>query len=359
MSMERAPPATLTGDGPTPDRSSFTVLVPLDGSSFGESALPHARALSQLADGEVHLLTVLGPERGGRDGGEGAELRLQIAEAETYLEGVADPLREAGIEVTVEVRRGRPAEEIVRTAGRLEALLVALAARPRREEAHLVSRGVAHAVMASGVASVLVARGDAGARVPAVWREASYGTVLGLVDGSSPSDRALSLARDVARIEDAEVLSVQIEPGARSDRRGGSRSAAPETTAGPTKAWTAFLEHPDGAETAADGGTGRTRTVRCPGIPQALEKIVREVEPDLVVFAAHGAGEAEGTYGHCARWLLAHVDAPVLALQDRPVRPDDAAIEPPEVGRRHRPARPGRGRRPRPQAPTDSPASAE
>lgn len=218
---------------------------------------------------------------------------------------------------------------------------MALAARPRREEANLVSRGVALAVMGSGVASVLVARGNGDRRLPALWREARYRTVMAPVDGSAPSRRALELAAAVAEGEDAELLSVRIEPGEgrgpgrRGDHRGVDRPAGGEP---PT--WTACLERSAGEE-PADDATER-RTVRCPGVPEAVEEVARGIGPDLLVFAAHGGGEAAGTYGACARWLLLHADAPVLVLQDRPVGPSGAGLGRPGGVRRRR--RRGRSR---------------
>lgn len=310
-----------------------SVLVPLDGSSFGESVLPHVRVIAKGADSEVHLLSVLDPERPGATGAGSAEMRLQVVEAETYLESVARRLRESGLDVGAEVRMGRPAEEIVRAVDELQADLVALAARPRRDDAHLVSRGVARAVMASGVASFLVARGNGGARLPALWREARYRNVLVPVDESPPSDRALGVAEEVASDEGGEVLSVHVEPGGQSGKTGRSRPGTRVPAAAAPGSWAVCLERPGGRE---DGRVVETRTVRCPGIAQAIADVVGRVEPDLVVLAAHGAGGSEAPYGHCARWLLQHADATILLLQDRPAQPHDVGTGRPGIrhGRR-------------------------
>lgn len=348
-------PTDAGPDASSSDAPFSSVLVPLDGSSFGESVLPHVRTVARPGASEVRLLSVLDPDLAGGTEAGGAETRLQAVEAETYLEGVAERLRDAGFDVEVEVLTGRPGEEIVRAADRTDADLVALAARPRRSEAHLVSRGVARAVMAAGVASLLVARGNGGpARLPAVWREARYRRVLVPEDGSPPSDRALELAAEVARYGKAEVVSVRVEPGGRSEEGGGVGSGAGGRAGAPAESWRVCLDRAEHRPAGASGAAER-RSARCAGIPQAVEEVAAEVEPDLVVFAAHGEGGAEGTYGHCARWLLLHADAPILVYQDRPRRPLEAGADRPGIRRRRR-IRPGSHPHGRPGVPAGSTA---
>lgn len=355
MSPRNATTPTDAGpDASSADGPFSSVLVPLDGSPFGESVLPHVRAVARPGASQVRLLSVLDPELTGGNEAGCAEMRLQAVEAETYLEGVAERLRDAGLDVEVEVLTGRPGEEIVRAADRTDADLVALAARPRRSEAHLVSRGVARAVMAAGVASLLVARGDAGERLPALWREARYRRVLVPEDGSPPSDRALELAADVARCGEAEVVTVRVEPGERSEERGGAGSGVGARAGAPAGSWHVCLDRVEDRPEGANGVAER-RSVRCAGIPQAVAEVAAEVEPDLVVFAAHGEGGAEGTYGHCARWLLLHADAPILVYQDRPRRPLEAGADRPGIRRRRR-IRPGAHPHGRPGVPAGSTA---
>jgi nucleotide-binding universal stress UspA family protein len=66
------------------------VLVPLDGSSFAESALPIAVALAQETDGELHLVTVLeAPALALAD-----NARKERARAEAYFDASTARLRE-------------------------------------------------------------------------------------------------------------------------------------------------------------------------------------------------------------------------------------------------------------------------
>lgn len=96
------------------------VLVPLDGSELAECALPEVIKLGRGGIiGEVILLKVIETEvftipRGYETSVDFAALReAHRAEAGTYLEGVQSRLRSEGIDVTIALLEGRPAETIV------------------------------------------------------------------------------------------------------------------------------------------------------------------------------------------------------------------------------------------------------
>lgn len=98
------------------------IVVPLDGSTVAEQALPDATELARLMDVPVHLLRVVDPyvsEHGSLTGmfvDEGAiaqAIREEEAIARGYLESVADRMGKAGVRVTIETVRGHPDRAIV------------------------------------------------------------------------------------------------------------------------------------------------------------------------------------------------------------------------------------------------------
>jgi nucleotide-binding universal stress UspA family protein len=120
-----------------------TILVPLDGSPLAEQVLPYARVLATTLETNLHLLHVLADERsqeaaaatiwGAWGVGSAAGRVPQVPsqqpsrrEVESYLEVLAQPLRDAGLRVTTEVAAGWPAETIVRRATEQEARLIAM-----------------------------------------------------------------------------------------------------------------------------------------------------------------------------------------------------------------------------------------
>lgn len=96
------------------------VLVPLDGSELAECALPEVIKLGRGGViGEVILLKVIEIEvltvpRAYQKSIDFAALReAHHTEAERYLEGIQSRLRSEGINVTIALLEGRPAETIV------------------------------------------------------------------------------------------------------------------------------------------------------------------------------------------------------------------------------------------------------
>ena len=92
------------------------ILVPLDGSTLAESALPKATELARMYGGTVMLLRATEAHlRAGHDLVD-AQIRV-VREAEGYLDVVADRLRTAGCQtVTTSVWYGEPATSIVDAA---------------------------------------------------------------------------------------------------------------------------------------------------------------------------------------------------------------------------------------------------
>ena len=118
-----------------------TMLVPLDGSKFAESVLPHVETLAKQRGAElvnVNLLRVFEEPHVNADYPE-ASMNLTWKEhverirdhfkreAKQYLEGVQKRLTSAGLKVRPEVLMGNPADEIIDYAHRNHPNLVVMA----------------------------------------------------------------------------------------------------------------------------------------------------------------------------------------------------------------------------------------
>ena len=121
-----------------PTGSIQSILVPLDGSSLSERALPSAIELARLSGATLGLVSVI-------DGHQltaalGVDYRSEIGisiEDETrdlarsYLDAKVRELRADAVRVTWEVRIGRPADEIIRAARTTEADLIVMSSHGR------------------------------------------------------------------------------------------------------------------------------------------------------------------------------------------------------------------------------------
>ncbi len=108
------------------------ILVPLDGSSLAEQALPHALAQAERFGAEIVLLKVLEPLPepvfSSPAAVQTAE-KMSAALARDYLEGVARGIREQGIPVQVETVEGRPYVAIIRYAEGQQIDLIVMSTR--------------------------------------------------------------------------------------------------------------------------------------------------------------------------------------------------------------------------------------
>jgi nucleotide-binding universal stress UspA family protein len=114
-----------------------TILVPLDGSKRAEAILPHVDDLAQRYQATVVFLQVVEPEPLiiGPDIVypmiNQQMLEERTRQAETYLTGQQKTFREKGIDVKTHVAYGPMVEEIINSAEREGADLIAMASHGR------------------------------------------------------------------------------------------------------------------------------------------------------------------------------------------------------------------------------------
>lgn len=144
------------------------VLAPLDGSPFSEHAL--TRAVAVLGDAlSIHLLRVielpvfraggaLEPGMSFEYGLVAEYLEATRDEADAYLREIQEVVSEKGHEVTIEVRDGRVAEEILLASTERQADVIAMATHGRGGIGRLVFGSVAESVLSKAEIPLLLIR---------------------------------------------------------------------------------------------------------------------------------------------------------------------------------------------------------
>lgn len=127
------------------------VVVALDGSPVAEAVIPFMLQIAGPLDIEVILVRVNQPVPAMvADGAvpftveNPEEARL---DAEEYLKPIAAELRDKGVRVETQVRRGQPAEEIVTAAREMGADLIAMTTHGRSGLGRLLFGSVAESVL--------------------------------------------------------------------------------------------------------------------------------------------------------------------------------------------------------------------
>ena len=187
------------------------VLLAVDGSDYSEVAISLARALGIGKKAEAAILTVI-PEHVflgghtltdllGRSGVMNAEIQKAKEEKGfALLARLTKSLAAPGQEVEKMIRRGVPADEIVKACRSIQADLVLVGVRGTGDSPEFLLGSVASKVIKYAPCSVLVARG----KIEAVNR------VLVPLDGSKHSDETVRFLLRMPLPPRAEVLAMVV-----------------------------------------------------------------------------------------------------------------------------------------------------
>ena len=190
------------------------ILVPLDGSSLAEQALPCATTLGRgLPAGLVlfHAVSILSETQEYLKNADlkGKTLREQLeAKADTYLRGIAEQLQEAGLDVHTIVRHGPAAEAIVDYAEQENIQQIVMVTHGYTGIDRWTHGSVAERVLQSAGMPVLMVRaqeasGDLQQTMPCQ-------RILVPLDGSEMAEQVLLSASLVAKAFEAEVILFRV-----------------------------------------------------------------------------------------------------------------------------------------------------
>jgi len=136
------------------------ILVPLDGSSFAEEALPHARELAECGGGEIVLVRVDEPYEPPPGIFVPATAIPEVVRlsAGEYLEQLVSRLRLAGIKVESAVLDGKVADAILKYAGEEGVDLIVMSTHGRTGISRLLMGSVAEQIVHGAPCPVLLIR---------------------------------------------------------------------------------------------------------------------------------------------------------------------------------------------------------
>lgn len=173
------------------------ILVPLDGSTFAEAALPLAISLSQKTRAGIHLLAVVEPIPAfAYEEWEAAAREW----SEDYLENVKERIGEkAGGKVTTGLRSGHVVETILNEVSSNHADLMVMATHGRGALSRAWLGSVADAIMRQAKVPVLFVR-PSDEKPPEITKPKGLETILIPLDGSDLSEHALEHATELGEL---------------------------------------------------------------------------------------------------------------------------------------------------------------
>ncbi len=305
-----------------------SILLPLDGSSFAEEALPLAARLAQGQDAALHLVHVIrpAPDVDFKTPGEDLAWRNQVREAASSALGeLASRLRRSGVAAHAEVREGRTVDAILESAREHDADLVVLTTH---------GAGGFRRWWLGSVADTLLRLGDYPLLLVRPWDDTSdreageprFQTVLVPLDGSPASEAVLPHVRWLRDAKEARLLLVRVVP---SPLEVGSLYGIPsvrmesEAHRWQREAARAYLE-----EVAARLGDGEgdvpapdLRVVEASSAAEGILEAARVNGADLIALSTEGrSGFGRTVIGSVADKVIRGAAVPVLAVRPGPSR---------------------------------------
>lgn len=183
------------------------LMVPLDGSTFAETALPLALTISRQTGAKVHLVTVLEPVSSfAYEGWESAAVEW----SEDYFRNLTERIAgRAGGEVTTAILSGHTVERLHEEAEARDADLVVMATHGRGALSRMWLGSVADGFIRETVRPVLLVRPDEEAKTPSDYSQ-TFSTLLVPLDGSTLSESALEHAIEFGELFDASYHLTRI-----------------------------------------------------------------------------------------------------------------------------------------------------
>ena len=170
------------------------ILVPLDGSPLAECVLPHLVAMAASLGAKVAVLHVSESEGGDQRAPalSAVDWQLKTVEAEAYLEGIAQKLHGAGLDVKCQRLEGRAAERIIDYAHQHDTDLILLSSHGRSGLTGWNISSVVQKIIARVRVSTMLVR----AYQPCTAKLAgmSYSRVLCPLDGSQRAEHILPVS---------------------------------------------------------------------------------------------------------------------------------------------------------------------
>ena len=300
------------------------IVVPLDGSELAEGVIPHVAEVIRNRGSHVCLLTVAQvarittsvlPDLLSASSNTREERARVEKELTTYLRAIAGKLEPAAAEVQVNVRFGRPADEILAFAGDADADLIVMSSHGRSGISRWVLGSVVDRVLHGAVYPILI--------VHAKPRQAdpTYQHILVPLDGSELAEQVLPHVRALIRPGYTRIDLISVLANGFSDRTITLLTSSPPglqlSTTALSKAevqLTAYLRSV--AATLREREATVNTSVKHGSPAEEILTHAAEVNADLICMTAHGlSGVSRWMYGNVASKVLQGSHCPVLLVR--------------------------------------------
>ncbi len=295
-----------------------TILVPLDGSTLSERALPTALALGQQPGAEVILARVPAADDA-QTMADGHRPDQARGDAQIYLDTLRLSHQQPGLTLRSRLMTGEVASAIADTAAAEHADLIVMSTHGYSGVTRWLLGSVTEKVLRTAPCPVLAVRAPAGADAPKPIRQIAI-----TLDGSELSERALAPGLELAQRLHADVTLLRCVPytaakGALDEvERGLSRRMQQDLIDEAAAYLAARSASSAQSERLTQSGVTIRTEVRVGPAADNIYEFVETYNTDLIVMATHGrTGVQRWVYGSVTEKVLHSVNTSLLVV--RPV----------------------------------------
>jgi nucleotide-binding universal stress UspA family protein len=293
------------------------ILVPLDGSTLAECALPHCLAIARAFDSRItliHIVERIGAERGSRPV-DPLTWHIRRSEAEAYLHGIAARLQEIGVEPQCVIREGQAAEQVIEFAHAERVDLICLSSHGGSGLSGWNISSVVQKIALRAYASILIVRAYQHPTCDLAGMH--YRQIMVPLDGSLRAESVLRHAVSLAEFHDSRLLLTHVTQKPTLVRRAPPLPEDVELINQLTERnrleASRYLRQLQ-SQLSVDVSS---QVLISDSVTASLHELVKQEHVDLVILCAHGhTGAVRWPYGNVALSLIAYGTVPLLIIQD-------------------------------------------
>jgi nucleotide-binding universal stress UspA family protein len=317
-----------------------TILVPLDGSQLADCVLPHVVAISHPFDAEIILLRMLEKNQAGTSAQMFDLLNWQINKTKStlYLEKTKARIQSLSVRARTAVIEGLVAEGIIEYAQSHGMKLIVLSSHGRNGLTQWGISSITQKIILSAQTSLLIVRAHQyGDHTDELSATALYQNILVPLDGSQRAENVLPIVTQLAHFHKSQVhlahvvntpemarqmppTSEDIELANRVVERNREEAAN-------------YLEQLK-SRSYLEGIAVQTHLITSENTAVALHQLEEQAQIDIVALNAHGySGNHQWPYGSMVNNFILYGKAPLLIVQDLPLKQEPIPPEVPIVNR--------------------------
>jgi nucleotide-binding universal stress UspA family protein len=278
-----------------------TLIVPLDGSELAERALPYAVQLAAASGARLALVR---------------STAIAREDAEEYLRQCAESIAPR-VEVITAMPGDDPATSILEQADQFHADAIVMATRGRTGLGHLLQGSVAESVLAHSRVPVLLVYARPGDDAAPPPFDPTTARILVPLDGSTFSEAAVYVARQMLGIAGELLLTTVARPPehVERDESGHVRAYLDQQEESLTREAHAYLHQVIGELKVGDPDLHVTLDVRIGEPAEGIVAVEADRTADLVVMSTHGrTGVGRALMGSVAGEVLRSGRTPVMLV---------------------------------------------